>query len=248
MQKHHIPGVSIAIVQDGKVVLAKGYGLANVELSVPATEHTVYQLASVTKTFTATAIMMLVEEGKLRLDDKITERLPDLPAAWHEVTIRHLLNHTSGIKSYTSVRDFHKTTRKDYARRETPRPGGEGAAGIRAGREVELLQYGLLPARDAHREGDRQEIRRVPGRAHLQAARHDADPRERPASHHPGPRQGYDWNGKELRNGEYVSPTQPFAAGMLVSTVNDLVKWDAALSEERLLKHPPWNRCGRRPD
>ncbi len=66
-------------------------------------------------------------------------------------------------------------------------------------------------------------------RAHLQAARNDADPRERPASHHPGPRQGYDWDGKELRNGEYVSPTQPFAAGMLVSSVSDLIKWDAAL-------------------
>ncbi len=65
MHKRHIPGVSIAIVQDGKVVRAKGYGMANVELSVPATEKTVYQLASVTKTFTAAAIMMLVEEGKL---------------------------------------------------------------------------------------------------------------------------------------------------------------------------------------
>ena len=87
-------------------------------MSVPATENTVYQLASVTKTFTATAIMMLVEEGKLGLDDKITARLPDLPAAWEEVTVRHLLNHTSGIKSYTSVRDFFKTARKDYAQRE----------------------------------------------------------------------------------------------------------------------------------
>ena len=118
MQRRHIPGVSVAIVKDGKVVLAKGYGLANVELGVPATADTVYQLASVTKTFTATAIMMLVAEGKLALDDRITDRLPDLPAAWQDVTVRHLLSHTSGIKSYTSVRDFYKSTRKDYARRE----------------------------------------------------------------------------------------------------------------------------------
>ena len=118
MRKSHIPGVSIAIIHDGKVVLARGYGMANVELSVPATENTVYQLASVTKTFTATAIMMLVQEGKLGLDDKINALLPDLPTAWSEVTIRHLLNHTSGIKSYTSVRDFFKTARKDYTQRE----------------------------------------------------------------------------------------------------------------------------------
>ena len=109
MQKSHVPGISVAVVHDGKVVMARGYGLANVELSVPATENTVYQIASVTKTFTATAINMLVDEDKLKLDDKIVAQLPDLPAAWKEVTVRQLLSHTSGIKSYTSVKDFHKT-------------------------------------------------------------------------------------------------------------------------------------------
>ena len=64
MRKHHVPGTSVAVVRRGEVVLAKGYGQANVELSVPATEDTVYQLASVTKTFTATAIMLLAQEGK----------------------------------------------------------------------------------------------------------------------------------------------------------------------------------------
>src|SRR5690349_5201628 len=118
MARRHVPGASVAVVKDGKLVLSRGYGLANVELGVPATEDTVYQLASVTKTFTATAIMMLVQDGKLSLDDKITERLPDLPSAWAGVTVRHLLNHTSGIKSYTAVEGFAKTSRKDYSRRE----------------------------------------------------------------------------------------------------------------------------------
>ena len=112
LQKSHGAGISVAVVQDGKVILAKGYGLANVELSVPATENTVYQIASVTKTFTATAINMLVDEDKLKLDDKIVSHLPDLPAAWKEVTIRQLLSHTSGIKSYTSVKDFFKTAQR----------------------------------------------------------------------------------------------------------------------------------------
>src|SRR4051812_23198813 len=118
MARHHVPGVSVAVVKDGKVLLAKGYGVANVELGVPATEETVYQLASVTKTFTATAIMILVHDNKLSLDDKITERLPDLPSSWAGVTVRHLLNHTSGIKSYTAMEGFGKTMRKDYTRRE----------------------------------------------------------------------------------------------------------------------------------
>ena len=119
MQKSHVPGISVAVVQDGKLILARGYGLANVELSVPATENTVYQIASVTKTFTATAINILVDEDKLKLDDKIVARLPDLPAAWKEVTLRQLLSHTSGIKSYTSVKDFFKMARKDFERRKS---------------------------------------------------------------------------------------------------------------------------------
>src|SRR4051812_25321478 len=71
MARRHVPGASVAVVKDGKVVLARGYGLANVELGAPATEQTAYQLASVTKTFTATAIMMLVRDGELSLDDRI---------------------------------------------------------------------------------------------------------------------------------------------------------------------------------
>jgi CubicO group peptidase (beta-lactamase class C family) len=244
MQKRHISGVSVAIVQDGKVVLAKGYGVANVELSVPATERTVYQLASVTKTFTATAIMMLVAEGKLGLDDKITERLSDLPAAWEKVTIRHLLNHTSGIKSYTSVRDFFKTSRKDYARREildlVAKEPLEFAPGEKwsycntgyflLGLVIEKVtgkEYGAFLDERIFKPLGMSQTRVNDLRAVI-----------------PDRAQGYEWNGKELRNGEYVSPTQPYAAGMLVSSVSDLIKWDAALGEGKLLKpstlEPMW--------
>src|SRR5258708_14371205 len=71
MEKRHVPGISVAVVKDGKIVLAKGYGLANVELGVQATADTVYEIGSITKQFTATAIMMLVEEGKIGLDHKM---------------------------------------------------------------------------------------------------------------------------------------------------------------------------------
>src|SRR5438128_1318777 len=93
MRRQHIPGVSLAVVKDGKIVKVRGYGMANVETAMPATPDTVYQLASVTKQFTATAVMMLVEEGKVGLEDKITKYLSDLPVAWDGVTVRHLLNH-----------------------------------------------------------------------------------------------------------------------------------------------------------
>jgi D-alanyl-D-alanine carboxypeptidase len=235
MRDHHIPGVSLAIGRHGKVVLAKGYGQANVELSVPATEDTVYQLASVTKTFTATAIMMLVEEGKLRLDDKVTKHLSDLPKAWEAVTVYHLLNHTSGIKSYTNVENFFKMSRKDYSHHEilglvTNEPlefvPGEkwnysNSGFFLLGMLIEKVTgktYGeflegriFQPVGMTHtRTNDLHAI--IPNRA-----------------------QGYTWNGQELRIGEYVSPSQPFSAGMLVSSVNDLLKWDAALDSETLL-------------
>src|SRR5438067_1725645 len=116
MVKRHVPGISVAVVKDGKVVLAKGYGLANVELGVPATADTVYEIGSITKQFTATAIMMLVEEGKIGLDDTIRKYLPHTPEAWDGVTIRNLLTHTSGIKSYTSIPDFPKLLRDETSK------------------------------------------------------------------------------------------------------------------------------------
>lgn len=102
MKARNIPGLSLAIVRDGKIILAKGYGMANLELSVPATEKTIYHLASVTKTFTAMATMMLVQEGKISLEEPISKYFSDLPEAWRAVKIRQLLNHTSGIKSFSN--------------------------------------------------------------------------------------------------------------------------------------------------
>jgi D-alanyl-D-alanine carboxypeptidase len=236
MQKHHIPGVSIAIAKDGKVVRARGYGLANVELSVLATKNTVYQLASMTKQFTATAIMMLIEEGKLSLDDLITQRLPDLPTAWDKVTVRHLLSHTSGIKSYTSTRDFDKTMRKDFGQRElldlVVKEPLEFAPGEKWNYDnTGYFLLGMLIEKvtgKKYSEFLEERIFQPLGMTHTRVNDLQAII--------PNRAQGYSWDGAALRNGEYVSPTQPFAAGALVSTVNDLVKWDAALYTEKLLK------------
>ncbi len=98
MTKQRIPGVSIAIIRNGsEMVKARGYGLANVELGVAASPDTVYRIGSVSKQFLAAGIMLLVEEGKLRLDDSITKYLEGSPELWKTITIRHLLSHTSGL-------------------------------------------------------------------------------------------------------------------------------------------------------
>ena len=114
MQRQHIPGLSLLVARKGEIVLAKGYGLANVELRVPVEPETVFQSGSVGKQFTATAVMMLVEEGKLKLDAPITDYLTDAPIAWKQVTIRELLSHTAGFGDYPEKFDF----RKDYTEAE----------------------------------------------------------------------------------------------------------------------------------
>ena len=95
--RRQIPGLSLAVVQDGKVLKAQGYGLANIETHSPVTPDTVFKIGSMSKQFIAAAIMLLIEEGRLRLDDRIDSHLEGLPAAWHDVTVRHLMSHTSGL-------------------------------------------------------------------------------------------------------------------------------------------------------
>ncbi|HEY7546008.1 MAG TPA: serine hydrolase domain-containing protein, partial [Blastocatellia bacterium] len=98
MKKQRIPGVSVAVVRNGSEVLkARGYGLANVELGVAASPDTVYRIGSVSKQFIAAGIMLLVEEGKLRLDDPVSKYLEGTPDTWKNITLRHLLSHTSGL-------------------------------------------------------------------------------------------------------------------------------------------------------
>ena len=101
MKEQKVPGLALGVLRDGKMLEAKGFGLANVELDVAVKPETVFQTGSVGKQFTATAVMMLVEEGKVGLDDKIGKYLAGTPAAWKNVTVRNLLTHTSGIADYT---------------------------------------------------------------------------------------------------------------------------------------------------
>src|SRR5215510_4837757 len=97
MQKQHVPGLSLAVIQDGKIVKVEGYGMANIELNVPARPETVYKIGSVSKQFIASGIMLLVDEGRISLDDKISKFLDGTPETWKDITVRHLLTHTSGI-------------------------------------------------------------------------------------------------------------------------------------------------------
>ena len=97
---------AVLVAQDGKVLLSRGYGHANLEWNIPNTPAIKFRLGSVTKQFTAAAILLLEERGRLSIDDPVKKHLPDAPAAWDPVTIRHLLTHTSGIPSFTGFPDY----------------------------------------------------------------------------------------------------------------------------------------------
>ena len=100
MLRGKIPGAAIAVLQNGKVVLMKAYGAANLELSVPVQTNSVFELASLTKQFTAAAVLLLVHEGKLRLDDPLTDFIEQAPKSWKGITVRHLLTHTAGLEHH----------------------------------------------------------------------------------------------------------------------------------------------------
>ncbi|MFN3640391.1 MAG: serine hydrolase domain-containing protein, partial [Flavobacterium sp.] len=107
MKELHIPALSYAVLQNGEYVSSGVYGLAEVELNVPANEHTLFNVGSVGKTFTATAIMVLEEDCKLSIMDPIGKHLEGIPDKWNNITIEHLLNHTSGIRDYVQESDGH---------------------------------------------------------------------------------------------------------------------------------------------
>jgi CubicO group peptidase (beta-lactamase class C family) len=120
LKGQNVPGLSLAVVKDGEVVKARGYGVANLELSVAATPDSVYEIASLTKQFTATAVVMLANEKKLALDDRVCRFVTEIPEPWRAVTVRHLLTHTSGIPSHTEMATspVEKAVGKGYTRSE----------------------------------------------------------------------------------------------------------------------------------
>jgi CubicO group peptidase (beta-lactamase class C family) len=228
MARQRIPGLSLAVVKDGRVVKARGYGLANVELDVPATERTIYQSGSVGKQFTAAVILLLVEDGKLGLDDRLTRFFPDAPASWRDITIRHLLTHTSGIRNYT---DEALDRRRDYTDDELVALAAKAPLDFAPGtrwsysntgyvllgiivKKVTGVFYGDVLAARVFRPLGMTTARVIS----------EADIVKNRAA-------GYRLVAGELKNQEWVSPSlNTTADGSLYVSVLDLVQWDAALA------------------
>ena len=235
MQRRHIPGLSLLVARDGHVVRAQGYGFSNVELQVPVKPETVFQSGSVGKQFTATAVMMLVEEGKIHLDDSITNYFKDTPAAWHQVTIRELLSHTAGFTDYPEKFDF----RKDYTEADLLKIVEAIPLAFPPGTKYSYANLGYLTLGILIHQvtgefyGDflQERIFRPLG---MTTTRIISE-----ADIVPNRAAGYRLVKGELKNQEWVSPTlNTTADGALYFSILDLAKWDAALYTEKLLRRP----------
>ncbi|HVU11505.1 MAG TPA: serine hydrolase domain-containing protein [Phototrophicaceae bacterium] len=232
----HAPGAAVAVVQNGEVIHASGYGLADVEWDVPIGTDTVFRLASVSKQFTATAIMMLIEQGKLSVNDPITRFLPRYPMSGHTVTVHHLLNHTSGIFSYTSDPEFGTKMRRDLTPQQLCDEFSHMPFDFKPGTRYEYNNSGYFLlgmiieqiSGQSYADYLQEHIFKPLGmRQSYYLSTEPIIPR-RASGYVPAPDGSY-------LNAPFLSMTQPYAAGSLGSTANDLVLWDKALRENTLI-------------
>jgi D-alanyl-D-alanine carboxypeptidase len=229
------PGAAVLIAQDGIPLFRQGYGMANLELGFPITPEMVFRIGSVTKQFTAVSILMLVEQGKLALSDPLEKFLPDYPVHGHTITVEHLLTHTSGIKSYTGMKDFEQRASLDLTPAEMVDYFKNQPMDFAPGRRWSYNNsaYFLLGVI----------IEKVSGLTYAGfLQQHIFDPLGMQHTFYDDPRRvipnrasGYTKDKDVIVNDRYLSMTQPFSAGALLSTIDDLLLWDEALYTEKLL-------------
>lgn len=234
--RQHIPGISLAIMQRGQLVRARGYGFANLEHHVPVHPDTVFETGSVGMQFTAVAVLLLVEDGKLRLDDPIRKYLPKAPKSWAPITIRQLLNHTSGLPT-TPNGEF----RRDYTDDELLNIIYEQELNFPAGTHWSFsytgyLTLGMLIKKATGESYSELLARRVFAPLGMQTTRlmdYLAIVPNRAA--------GYELREGEWRNQEWVSPTANSTAdGALVFSALDYARWDQAMFEHKVLQPASW--------
>ena len=237
MARQRIPGVAVGIVHQGEVT-AKGYGFANLEHMVPVTDQTIFQSGSLGKMFTATAVMLQVEDGKLSLTDSITKFFPGAPASWRGITVRHLLTHTSGIPDYTtSTFDY----RKDYSEDELTRFAFQQTTEFPPGARWNYSNTGyallgfIVHKVSGQFYGDVL-AERVFKPLGMTTARviNEADIVPNRAA-------GYQLIDGQVKNQDWVAPRlNTTADGSLYWSLRDLLAWNAAVQRRAILRPESW--------
>ena len=232
-----VPGTAIAVVRGRDTLLFKAYGTANLELGIPMTVNSVFRIGSVTKQFTSSAVMLLVQQGKVAVTDTIGQWLPSLPVAWRGVTVAQLLNHTSGIPSYTELgepwmkRWGEEMTGADIVALTADKPFNFPAGTSWKYNNAGYVLLGMLvEARSGHTWGDDFAARFFTPLG-MRSTRYCAD---RPLIENRA--SGYSRNEKgDWLNAAYLAMSQPHAAGAMCSTIGDILTWNRALHGGRVV-------------
>ena len=235
-------GASVGVMRHNEVILARGYGYADLNKKIETTEHTVYRIGSITKQFTALAIMILVEQGKVSLNDIMLDYLPNYPQRDHKVTIDQLLNHTSGIKSYTDIEKFWEISERDLSRQEI------------------VVLFSLEPVEFSPGENFQYNnsgyyllgliIENVSGMSYADFLKKNVwQPLEMFDTHYLGKTKpiknlaiGYDHKDNEFVGARALGMDNPFSGGSLGSSILDLLKWQTALNENQLISRQSYNK------
>jgi CubicO group peptidase (beta-lactamase class C family) len=239
--RQHVPGLALVIMKQGKPVRVQGYGLANLEHHVPVHPDTLFQTGAIGKQFTAVAVMLLVEDGKLRLDDPVRKYLPDAPRSWEPITIRHLLNHTSGLPANPSG-----DLRREYSDDELLRMLYEQPPNFPAGTRWSYsnnayVTLGILIKKVSGEYYSDLLARRVFAPLGMQTARQIDD-----RAVVPNRAAGYQFRNGRLLNQEWVSRTANSTAdGSLYLSALDFARWEAALFGHEVLELESWTEIVR---
>ena len=237
-----VPGGVALVSAGGEILYRKAFGMANLELGVKMDPDHVFRIGSNTKQFTAIAILKLYEEGKLNLQDEITKYIPDYPTRGRKITIEHLLTHTSGIKSYTGMKDWTPELRKihhtpeqiiDFFKYERFdfKPGVKfkynNSGYILLGYIIEIVSG------KTYEQYITENIFKPLG---MGSSHYDSD-----SMNIMNKATGYRKEGEEYKPADYVDMSNPYAAGALVSNVDDIFKWYRALMQYQVVSEPVLN-------
>jgi CubicO group peptidase (beta-lactamase class C family) len=247
MRREKIPGLAVGIVSAGTVAASKGYGKANVELGVPVTDETLFQSGSLGKAFTAVAVMLQVEAKRLELDDPLTKYFAGAPDSWRGITVRNLLNHTSGLPDFTEDETPggpppQIELRRDYTEQELTQAAYKLKLAFPTGAKWDYSNTGYeLLGFLVHRTSGRfygdvlHDQVFVPLRMGTARIMSEEDIIANRAA-------GYRLVKGELKNQEYVSPSlNTTADGSLYLSMRDWIAWDRGLRAHAVLKQSSWD-------
>lgn len=235
MSQYHLPGLALGIRRGGEILDEGYYGLANLEHGVSVQPETAFEIASVTKLFTSQAVLRLVQDGRVGLDDPVSAYVRDLPEAWQPVTVRHCLAHQSGIPNYTSVERYWQITRESKTHEQVlalvrDLPVSFPAGTRHAYDNTGFYLLGILieaVTQQAYADYLKKIIFEPLGMTRTLANDYDCIMPHRA--------QGYVYGDGALLNKRYYDTSNTFSAGILVSTVRDLLTWASALHDDLIL-------------